>query len=109
MPGIADPHHFNADSNPLLYFNADPDQVFHGNADPDLDPAPLQIDGNLRTLPSTSLQLKGSLLSLRASIVSVDGPSRLSCEPLKLFKAFHSNTDPKIMQIRIRNPGRYQP
>jgi|688.fasta_scaffold1006276_2 hypothetical protein len=34
---VADPHHFNADTDP----------AFHFNADPDLDPAPLQSDGNL--------------------------------------------------------------
>ncbi len=34
---VADPYHYNADSDPELAFrfNADPDPVFHFNADPD--------------------------------------------------------------------------
>jgi hypothetical protein len=47
---VANPHHFNAHSDPPLYFNADPDQTFHLNVDPDPDFAPYQSDVNLRTL-----------------------------------------------------------
>ncbi len=62
----ADPHHFNADPDPVFHFNADPDP-FHSNANPDpfhsnanqdpafhfdadADPDPHQRDGNLTLL-----------------------------------------------------------
>jgi hypothetical protein len=47
---VADPHHFNADPDPVSHFIADPvpDPAFHFNADPDPDPALLESDGNLR-------------------------------------------------------------
>jgi hypothetical protein len=38
----------SADQDPSVRINVDPDPAFHFNADPDSDPAPLQIDGNLR-------------------------------------------------------------
>ncbi len=40
--------YINADPDPNFHFKADPDPNFHFNADP--DPAPLQCDGNLRSL-----------------------------------------------------------
>ncbi len=37
LPGVADPHHFNAEPDPdlVFHFNTDPDPHFHLNADPD--------------------------------------------------------------------------
>jgi hypothetical protein len=48
--GVANPHHFNADPDPVFYLNAnpDPDPHFHFNEDP--DPFPNQINANLRSL-----------------------------------------------------------
>jgi|LakMenEpi03Aug12_release.lakeMendotaPanAssembly.Ray.scaffolds.fasta_scaffold1019016_1 hypothetical protein len=45
-----DPHHMNADLDPSFHFNADLDPNFHFNADPDPDPAPHQINANMRPL-----------------------------------------------------------
>ncbi len=49
---VADPHHFNADSDPepdpAFHFNADPDPAFHFNEVPDPDPATHHGDANLR-------------------------------------------------------------
>jgi hypothetical protein len=43
---VADPHHFNADPDPVFHLNADPDPTFYfiadpaskNNADPDTQP-----------------------------------------------------------------------
>jgi hypothetical protein len=70
-------------------FNVDPDPAFHSNAEP-----------NATTCVWI---LQDSILSLKASIVSVHSPQRLYFEPLKLLNfdlsvdpdlAFHSKTDP---------------
>ncbi len=39
---VADPHHYNADTDQAFHFDADPDPAFHFNADlnPDPEPAP---------------------------------------------------------------------
>ncbi len=34
-PGVADPHHFHADSDLAFHFNANPDLAFHFISDPD--------------------------------------------------------------------------
>jgi hypothetical protein len=40
---VADPHHFNADSDPAFRVNADPDPAYNLNADPGPDPDPVHI------------------------------------------------------------------
>jgi hypothetical protein len=63
--------HFNADPDPAFHFNADPDPAVHFNADP--DPAPLQTDGNLRSL-RYSIDPPGLHFEPPGSIVCVHGP-----------------------------------
>ncbi len=56
----ADPHHYNADTDPAFtlnadsdtafYLSADPDPAFNMNADPDRNPAPLQSDMFIKNL-----------------------------------------------------------
>jgi hypothetical protein len=76
------------------------DPAFHLNADPD----PLQGDSNLRPL---------SILSLRASNVSVHSPSRLNFKALEfdfnadLDPAFHSNVDPDPSSKNNADPGKH--
>ncbi len=74
---VADSHQFNADPDPSFCCHADLDPTFHFNADPDpdLDPAPHQSDANLR--PSVYRPSRSSILSLHASIVSVNDPPQL--------------------------------
>ncbi len=66
-----DPHHFNAYPDPSFHVNADRGPTFHLNADSDLDPALHQSDANLRSWSKKTL--RGSILSLHASILSLNG------------------------------------
>jgi hypothetical protein len=37
-PSVADPHHFDPDTDPACHFEADPNPAFHFYAIPDPDP-----------------------------------------------------------------------
>jgi hypothetical protein len=91
---------------------ADRGLAVHFNSDHDSDPAPHQSDANLRPLV-----FMDSILSLHASIVSVQVPPRLHFESLKLlnFDLMRIRIQlftlvririqlPKIMRIRTYNP-----
>ncbi len=39
LPGVADPHHFNSDTDPSFHFYTKLCPTFHFNADPDTDTA----------------------------------------------------------------------
>jgi hypothetical protein len=45
LPGVADPHHFDADPDPAFYSDADPDPTFHFGAEPYPDPT-CQLDAD---------------------------------------------------------------
>jgi hypothetical protein len=90
---VADPHHFNADPDPVFHFNVDPD--------PDLV---IEVIWICFHYFEDSLSL-GSILGLHASIVSFSGPQRLYFELVKLLNfdfnsdmdpSFYANTDPDL-------------
>jgi hypothetical protein len=47
---VAEPHHFNAGSDPSFHLNAAQGPTFHFNADLDPDPAPHLSNASLRQL-----------------------------------------------------------
>jgi hypothetical protein len=81
-------YHFNVDPDPFFHFKADPDLTFRFNADPVPNPDPAT---GLQTSPPPLSQ--GSIFSLYASNVSVQGPPWLHFELLKL-RNFDFNADP---------------
>jgi hypothetical protein len=91
LTSIAVPKHYDADPDPTFHFDADPSYpTFYFGADP--DPSPHRSDPHLRP----RVTLHDSILSLQASIVSLNGPPKL------LSFDFDGDPLPKMIRIRIR-------